>query len=92
MTKNEIVKIIANRTGVTHDIVKTIVEEYADQIINCLATGEDYFQRGFGTFAAVKQQEKYGRNICKGTSIIIPACTRPKFKPCNYFVERVKSN
>ena len=91
MTKQEITQTIARRTGVANEVVKLIVDEYADEIINCLAKGETYYQRGFGTFAPVLCKGRTARNISKGITFKIPATCRPKFKPCDYFINRVKN-
>ena len=81
---------IAERTGITTDAVKLVLDEYAEQIMRALAKGEAYHQRGFGLFTPVKRAEKLCRNIRKGTAMVSPACYVPKFKPAPGFVELVK--
>jgi len=48
--------------------------------------------RGFGSFTIKTRAEKTGRNITKGTSIIIPAHNVPTFKPAKTFIEDVKTS
>ncbi|HCC95447.1 MAG TPA: integration host factor subunit beta, partial [Flavobacteriaceae bacterium] len=45
-----------------------------------------------GSFTIKTRAEKTGRNITKGTSIIIPAHNVPTFKPAKTFIEDVKTS
>lgn len=90
MNKNEITKIIAKRTGIAKDAVQLVIDEYAEQIRLCLISGKNYYQRGFGSFLLIERKPKLARNIGKGTKMKLPACIRPKFKPCKDFIEDVK--
>lgn len=85
MTKQELASHIASRTGIETAAVKLVLDEAAETIMNTLAKGENYYQRGFGTFFVRMSKEKVGRDICAGKQVIIPARPRPKFKPCKEF-------
>jgi DNA-binding protein HU-beta len=57
-----------------------------------LASGENVYVRGFGSFVIKKRAQKVGRHIKEGKSIVIPAHYIPAFKPAKVFVEQVKDN
>lgn len=90
MTKAEIVRDIAQNTGVDHQAVHVIVDEFMTSVKYSLSKGENVYLRGFGTFEVVKRAEKIGRNISKGTALTIPAHNIPKFKPSLEFKDSVK--
>lgn len=85
MTKADIVKQIAERTGVEREVVSTIVENFMEQIR--LSMSENIYLRGFGTFLLKQKAEKVARNISKNTTIVIPAHRVPAFKSSPDFVK-----
>jgi DNA-binding protein HU-beta len=92
MTKAEICASIAEKTGLEKNDVQRTVETFMESVKGSLASGENVYLRGFGSFIVKKRAEKTGRNISKKTTIIIPAHNIPAFKPAKTFVEDVKSN
>lgn len=90
MTKADIVKIIAQRSGVDKSYTQIIVEKFMETVKDSLAHGNEVYLRGFGTFEIIERAEKPGRNISQKTSLIIPAHNIPKFKPCKEFKDSVK--
>lgn len=92
MTKADIVKQIAERTGVEREVVSTIVENFMEQIRLSMIHGENIYLRGFGTFLLKQRAEKVARNISKNTTIVVPAHTVPAFKPSPDFVKAVDDN
>ncbi|MDD3458289.1 MAG: integration host factor subunit beta [Weeksellaceae bacterium] len=91
MTKAEIVANISNKLGLEKNETQKVVEHFMDEVKNSLESGENVYLRGFGSFIVKKRASKTGRNISKGTSIIIPAHNVPAFKPAKSFVESVKA-
>lgn len=87
MTKADIVKQIAERTGVEREVVSTIVENFMEQIRLSMIHGENIYLRGFGTFLLKQKAEKVARNISKNTTIVIPAHRVPAFKFSPDFVK-----
>ncbi len=57
-----------------------------------LATGENVYLRGFGSFIVKGRAEKIGRNISAKEPIVIPAHNIPAFKPSKTFTEKVKKS
>lgn len=92
MTKADIVANIVEETGLERGEALKVVESFMGSIKESLASGENVYLRGFGSFVVKERAEKTGRNISKNTSIIIPAHNIPSFKPAKTFVEEVKEN
>ncbi len=92
MTKAEIVSDIADKTGLEKVEIQVVVEAFMNEVKDSLASGENVYLRGFGSFIVKKRAEKTGRNISKNTTIVIPAHNIPAFKPAKTFVEKVKKN
>ena len=90
MTKIEIVREIASKTGLPTKDVLVIVESLMDTIKTSMENGEEVFLRGFGSFIIKHRADKTARNISKNTTVIIPAHDIPAFKPAKEFMEQVK--
>lgn len=90
MTKSDIVKQIAEKTGFEKEIVSAVVENFMEQVRSSMIRGENIYLRGFGTFLLKQRAEKVARNISKNTTIVIPAHTAPAFKPSPEFASKVK--
>lgn len=92
MTKSDIVKQIAEKTGFEKEIVSAVVENFMEQVRSSMIHGENIYLRGFGTFLLKQRAEKVARNISKNTTIVVPAHTVPAFKPSPDFVKAVDDN
>ena len=92
MTKQELCSLVSNETGIVYEAVKIIVDEYARQVIRCLEKGNNYTQRGFGTFHLVRRKEKKSRDIGRNLSLTVPERTIPKFRPSPAFTKIVKQS
>ena len=90
MTKSDIVKQIAEKTGFEKEIVSAVVENFMEQVRSSLIHGENIYLRGFGTFLLKQRAEKVARNISKNTTIVIPAHMVPVFKLSPEFASKVK--
>lgn len=80
MIKQELCQNVAKTTGVTNDVVKTVVDEFMNEISAALQANKPVYLRGFGTFHNTLRKAKTARNIIKGTTIAVPAHYRPSFK------------
>ena len=90
MTKIEIVREIASKTGLGTKEVMVIVESLMETIKTSMTNGEEVFLRGFGSFIIKHRADKTARNISKNTTVIIPAHDIPTFKPAKEFMDQVK--
>ena len=92
MTKADIIDKIAKSTGAEKVQVSSIVEAFMENVKGSMASGENVYLRGFGTFHIKHRAEKVARNISKNTTIVIPAHNVPAFKPAKDFVDKVKES
>ena len=90
MTKAEIVKEVAEKTGYEKATIQNIVEAFMDEVKDSLVKGNPVYLRGFGSFIIKHRAEKAARNITKNTTMTIPAHNIPAFKPAKVFVNEVK--
>ena len=90
MTKAEMVREIADKTGIEKQVVMQLVEGMMESIRNSMINGEEVFLRGFGSFIIKRRAQKTARNISKNTTIVIPAHNIPAFKPSKSFRLKVK--
>ena len=90
MTKAQIVKNIADQTGIGKKEVATTIEAFMEQIRASLADDhENVFLRGFGSFIVKHRAQKTARNISKNTTLVIEAHDLPAFKPAKSFIARM---
>jgi DNA-binding protein HU-beta len=92
MTKADIVNEISKNTGIEKVTVQRTVEAFMDNIKDALASDNNVYLRGFGSFIVKERAKKTARNISKNTTIIIPAHNIPAFKPAKTFVNKVKGS
>ena len=91
MTKEELAKEIASRTGVEKLLVNKTIESFMEIVKINMTKGQNIYLRSFGTFQVKKRAKKTARNISKNTTIIIPEHYIPAFKPAKEFTDKIKS-
>lgn len=92
MRKADLVNLITEKTGVPKVDVLVTLENFFKEVKTTLASGENVYVRGFGSFVIKKRAKKIGRHIKKNKSIEIPEHFIPSFKPAKVFVDQVKAN
>ncbi|MBK8450458.1 MAG: integration host factor subunit beta [Saprospiraceae bacterium] len=90
MRKADLVALIAEKSGVPKVDVLVSMEMFFKEVKQSLATGENVYIRGFGSFVIKKRAKKIGRHIKKNVAIEIPEHYIPSFKPAKIFVDHVK--
>ena len=91
MTKADIIKQIAEETGIASKDVAATVEAFMEEIRQCMAVEkENVYLRGFGTFTIKHRAQKTARNISKNTTLVIDAHDIPAFKPAKSFIDKMK--
>lgn len=90
MRKADLVSKIAEETNVAKVDVLVTLENLFTEIKNALASGENVYIRGFGSFVLKKRAKKIGRHIKENRPIEIPEHHIPSFKPSKVFVDQVK--
>ena len=89
MTKADIVREIAKKTGIENATVLASVEAFMETVKESLAKEENVYLRGFGSFILKKRAAKTARNISKNTTLIIPEHNIPAFKPEKSFLQSI---
>ena len=89
MTKADIVKEIANKTGIDSKVVLQTIEAFMTIVKEQMANEENIYLRGFGSFIIKQRAAKTARNISRNTTLIIPAHNIPSFKPAKSFLAKV---
>ena len=89
MTKIELVKMVAEKTGIDQSTAMVAVEGVIDTLKDSLIKKENVYIRGWGTWTLKHRAKKTARNISKNTTLVIPAHDIPYFKPCKEFLEAV---
>jgi len=85
MTKADIIDKIAKETGMEKVRVSKILESFMNNVKTSINKGESVYLRGFGSFVIKERAQKTARNIRANTTIIVPACKVPAFKPSKDF-------
>jgi DNA-binding protein HU-beta len=57
-----------------------------------MASGENIYIRGFGSFINKKRKKKIARNISRNTALVIDEHFVPSFKPAKIFVNKIKNS
>ncbi len=92
MRKADIINIIAEKTGVPKVDVLVTLESFFTEVKEALASGENLYIRGFGSFIRKTRKAKVGRNIKKNIAIKIPEHDIPAFKPSKTFSDLIKES
>jgi DNA-binding protein HU-beta len=80
VNKNDLVAVVAGKTGLSKADSASAVESVLDAITDALTRGDDVRLVGFGTFSITNRRATQGRNPRTGERIQIPASKQPKFK------------
>ena len=89
MTKQEIVDVVSDASGLTKVETETIMNGVMMTIIDSLARNEKVELRGFGTFGIKHRMPKKARNPGTGEPVFLPERFVPTFKPSKLMRSRV---
>ena len=92
MTKADVIAQIAEKTGIDKADVSHSVEDFFNIVKSSMASGDNIYIRGFGSFVNKKRKKKIARNISRNTAIIIDEHYIPSFKPAKIFVNKIKNS
>ena len=81
MTKADIVRLIAEGTGLTKTDATAVVDGFIEAVVEALEREEPIEIRGFGTFKVVERAPRTGRNPRTGAEVKIAGRKAPAFKP-----------
>jgi len=88
-TKKNIIDRIAESTGSTHALAKTVVQQFFDEVIHELAQGNRIELRYFGVFDTKATPERVAQNPRTLAKIQVPARRRVVFKMGRMMKERL---
>jgi integration host factor subunit beta len=89
VTKKDMVKAIAEETGLNHIQAKEVVQQVLDGIIETLLNEGRIELRNFGVFEVKKRKPRTARNPRTGQSVDVPAKLVVAFKPGREMEERI---
>ena len=92
MRKADLINRISDKTGIPKVDVLVTLETMFKEIKSSLASGENLYVRGFGSFIIKKRAAKIGRNIKKNIAVAIPEHFIPAFKPSKEFMKEIKNS
>jgi DNA-binding protein HU-beta len=81
ITKADLLKRVAEATGVTKVETEAIIDGFMKSIIETLQEGNRIEMRGFGVFLARKRRPRMARNPRTGESVPMGEHYVPVFKP-----------
>lgn len=90
MRKEELIKQVAESTGIAICEVRTVIEAALKETVDAVLM-ERLFIRGFGTLSPKHYKRKVARNIHKNETIVIAEHYTPHFKPAKSFKNRTKN-
>jgi len=80
MTKADIIELVAEKSGNTVKDVKVVIEQFLEEVKNCLVEGKHLEIRGFGTFKVKNHKARKARNPKTGQEVVVPARKKAGFK------------
>ena len=90
MKKEELVKKIAEKTGLKRSEVEKTLKAFVETLGEALEKGERIAIPGLGIFNVRERKARKGRNPRTGKEIKIPARKTIRFKPAKSLSEKVK--
>ena len=89
MTKADVVRLIAEGTGLTKTDTAAVVNGFIESVVKALEREDHIEIRGFGTFKVVERAPRIGRNPRTGAEVKIAGRKAPIFKPLKELRARV---
>lgn len=90
MNKKDMIKKVAENTGVTQKDVTVIIDAFLDTVMDSVKD-KKISMAGFGTFEVVERAARMGRNPKTGKEIMIQSSKSVKFKPAKAFKDFVNA-
>ncbi|NHM28024.1 HU family DNA-binding protein [Desulfofundulus sp. TPOSR] len=73
MTKADLVKVVADRAGLSQKGAALVLDAFTDAVREAVARGETVRISGFGTFAVRERAARQGRDLRTGEPVTVPA-------------------
>ncbi len=92
MIKEDVIKKIVQKTGISKLDVQLIIEAYFSVTKAAMIEGNNIYIRGFGSFVNKKKAKRVARNIQQNKAMVVSEHYAPSFKPSKIFVNQVKNS
>jgi DNA-binding protein HU-beta len=89
VNRRDLVKAIAEETGVDAKTVDAVVKGFTDVTTKTVSSGDPVAITGFAKFAKVQTNARMGRNPQTGEAIQIPARKKVRITPLKAFKDAV---
>ncbi len=89
MNKLEIIKTVAEKTGLTQKEVTGVMDTMLDTIVTNMTRGEEINIAGFGKFVVKRRAARTSINPRTKQAISVPASKAPTFRAGKQFKEAV---
>lgn len=90
MNKQELVSVVAEKTGFTKKDLTLVLEEFLGAMTGALMEGNEVSLFGFGKFVVSEKAETTARNPQTGAEVIVPKHNVVRFRPASALKEAVK--
>lgn len=90
MNKEDLVKLVSEKTGITKKAAEQAQKAVIEGISSTLEKGDSISLVGFGSFKVVERAAREGRNPSTGEKMQILASKAVKFTPGKSLKERVQ--
>ncbi len=90
MNKNELINLVAKKTGLSRKESKSGVTSMLNLVVDEIAKGKKVTLTGFGTFDIGHRKDRVGVNPRTGEKIKIKAVKMPRFHPSKTFRSKIK--
>lgn len=90
MNKSELIRVTADRSGLTQKDAEAALNAALDAITDALAAGDKIQLVGFGSFETRTRAARTGRNLSKNETVEIPETRVPVFKAGKGLKDAVK--
>ncbi len=89
MNKAQLIEQLSQKTRMPKSQSEEVLNATLEIITQAVSRGDEVKLVGFGTFDRSRRKARTGRNPKTGTSLIIPECKVPRFRPGKEFKLRV---
>jgi len=88
-TKTDIIRKISVKTGIPHDQIKSVVEQFFTEVCGELVVGRRLEFREFGVFKPTMRRGRSARNPKTGETFAVPDAVIARFVPGRLLKERL---
>lgn len=92
MTKDELIRLVSQKNGISIKQSRKIVQTIFDSISSSIVAGDKVKITGFGTFEAKKRSAFRIKHPKSGEVIDIPDSFQPSFEPSKQLKEKVNKS